>query len=200
MLQTCAVSCADLPFSSPFCCPVARRNRGRQLLPSPRRKSKTHTSPPLRKPPLNGNGLAVLTWHKIALGPDVYTVTTPAKLAQQLAFLKEQNATVIRLEDAVRLVKSGQSLPPRAVSLGFDDGFKSCYTRVFPSSQEIQLARDALHLPRLDRKRRRFAVVGRSASDAAFGPVRCAISHNGPPKSGADGRQKRAKLRRTTAP
>ena len=99
---------------------------------APASQIKTHTSPPFRPSAANGNGLAVLTWHKIALGPDVYTVTTPEKFAAQLAFLKAQNATVLRLEDAVHLVKSGQQLPPRAVALGFDDGFKSCYTRVFP--------------------------------------------------------------------
>lgn len=93
---------------------------------------KTHTSPPLRKPASNAGGLAVLTWHRIAQGPSIYTVTTPEKFARQLAFLKERNATVLRLEDAVRLVKEGKPLPPRAVALGFDDGFKSCFTRVFP--------------------------------------------------------------------
>ncbi len=93
---------------------------------------KSHTSPPLRKPGPSDNGVAVLTWHKIAPGPNSYTVTTPEKFAQQLAFLKAQHATVMRLEDAVRLVKAGKPLPPRAVALGFDDGFKSCYTRVFP--------------------------------------------------------------------
>ncbi len=93
---------------------------------------KTHTAPPLRKPASSENGLAALTWHKIAQGPDSYTVTTPEKFAAQLAFLKARNANVMRLEDAVRLAKEGKPLPPRAVALGFDDGFKSCYTRVFP--------------------------------------------------------------------
>ncbi len=78
------------------------------------------------------NGIAVLTWHRIAEHPDQYTVTPPAKFADELAFLHEEGANVMRLQDAINMVKAGQPLPPRAVALGFDDGFKSCYTQVFP--------------------------------------------------------------------
>ncbi|BCM91228.1 poly-beta-1,6-N-acetyl-D-glucosamine N-deacetylase [Abditibacteriota bacterium] len=96
----------------------------------------TQSSPPLLKPKpgakFSKNGLAVLTWHRIAERPDQYTVTPPAKFADELAFLHEEGANVMRLEDAVRMVKAGQPLPERAVALGFDDGFKSCYTEVFP--------------------------------------------------------------------
>ena len=96
---------------------------------------KTHTSPPLHKPLTAqqlSNGLAVLTWHRIAEHPAQYTVTTPTKFAQELAVLHDAGANVMRIEDAVKRVKAGIALPPRAVALCFDDGFKTCYTEVFP--------------------------------------------------------------------
>ncbi|RYX80520.1 polysaccharide deacetylase family protein [bacterium] len=100
-------------------------------------QTKTHTSLPLQVPkrltgPGGKNSIAVLTWHRISERPDQYTVTPPSKFAEELAFLHEEGANVMRLQDAVELIKAGKPLPERAVSLGFDDGFKSCYTEVFP--------------------------------------------------------------------
>jgi len=55
-----------------------------------------------------------------------------AELIAQFSWLKENNYHPVSLDDIVQASKGKHRLPPNAVLLTFDDGFRSVYTQVFP--------------------------------------------------------------------
>jgi biofilm PGA synthesis lipoprotein PgaB len=63
--------------------------------------------------------------------PDPYAVST-RQLAQQFEWLRENGYHVIAVDDILAARTGQRPLPPKAVLLTFDDGYKSFYTRVFP--------------------------------------------------------------------
>jgi len=84
-----------------------------------------------------GDDFLVLCYH------DVRDQHAPAEVADatavgvrqliaQFAWLREHGYTVISLEQALAAKAGKASLPPKAVMLTFDDGLRSCYTRVYP--------------------------------------------------------------------
>lgn len=54
-----------------------------------------------------------------------------AGFRNQLDYLQE-NYTIIRIEDVIAAIRSGEGLPPRAALLTFDDGYAEHYDLVFP--------------------------------------------------------------------
>ncbi|HEV8520559.1 MAG TPA: poly-beta-1,6-N-acetyl-D-glucosamine N-deacetylase PgaB [Burkholderiales bacterium] len=77
----------------------------------------------------------VLGYHDVrddpTSAPDRYTVST-ANLLQHFAWLRENGFNVVSI-DAILAARAGtKPLPPKAVLLTFDDGYRSAYTRVFP--------------------------------------------------------------------
>lgn len=77
--------------------------------------------------------LLVLGWHNIAPtwgfpgSGDAYGEA----FARQLALLRRY-ATVVPLDHALSVVRAGRSLPPRAVALTFDDGYRDQLTLAAP--------------------------------------------------------------------
>src|SRR4051812_23337545 len=59
-------------------------------------------------------------------------------LERQLRLLKRL-ATVVPLETAVGALAEGRSLPPRAVALTFDDGYRDNLTVAVPMLQQLEL-------------------------------------------------------------
>jgi len=55
-----------------------------------------------------------------------------AELIAQFSWLKENGYHPVSLEDIVQASKGRQKLPPNAILLTFDDGYRSVYTHVFP--------------------------------------------------------------------
>ncbi len=55
-----------------------------------------------------------------------------SELIAQFAWLKENGYHPVSLDDIIEARKGTRSLPPHAVLLTFDDGFRSVYTHVFP--------------------------------------------------------------------
>ncbi len=84
--------------------------------------------------------LTVLCWHNVN-----GTWSFPARpgagiagLAQQLRALR-RFATVVPLESALEKLFRGQSLPPRAVALTFDDGYRDNLTLALPMLEALGL-------------------------------------------------------------
>ncbi len=77
----------------------------------------------------------VLCYHDVARDvrdpPDPYAVDA-GQLALQFAWLRENGYRVVSLDDVIAAREGRRSLPPKAVLLTFDDGYRSFYTRVFP--------------------------------------------------------------------
>ncbi|MFC1844983.1 polysaccharide deacetylase family protein, partial [Thermodesulfobacteriota bacterium] len=79
-----------------------------------------------------GEGVTVLIYHRF--GENRYPSTNIAveRFREQLEFLKNNNYTVISLEQLVRSLKGGLRLPDRSVVITIDDGYRSVYTEAWP--------------------------------------------------------------------
>lgn len=78
--------------------------------------------------------LTVLCYHDVVdsmEGADPDAVTT-AEFSSQMMLLKTQGYNVISVQDYLDFKAGKKPLPPKAVMLTFDDGYKSYYTHVFP--------------------------------------------------------------------
>lgn len=77
----------------------------------------------------------VLNYHDIPddvrSQPDRYSLDA-GKLVREFAWLHDQGYHPVSLEQIVAAREHGAPLPPKAVLLSFDDGYRSFYTRVFP--------------------------------------------------------------------
>ncbi len=58
-------------------------------------------------------------------------IVSPAAFEKQLSFLKRNNYNVLPLEKMIDLISEGK-LPPKAIALTFDDGYRDFYTYAFP--------------------------------------------------------------------
>ncbi|MBU0620228.1 MAG: poly-beta-1,6-N-acetyl-D-glucosamine N-deacetylase PgaB [Gammaproteobacteria bacterium] len=80
----------------------------------------------------------VLCYHNVLddplADPEKFTVRT-AELVQQFSWLKEHGYSVISVTDLLDAREGKRPLPPKAVMLTFDDGYRSFYTHVYPLLQ-----------------------------------------------------------------
>lgn len=77
---------------------------------------------------------AVLAYHDVVDDPGALTYDgiTTRVLATQFEWLRANGYRVISIDDILAAERGERRLPPRAVLLTFDDGYRSFYTRVFP--------------------------------------------------------------------
>jgi len=78
--------------------------------------------------------LPVIMYHSISPAPvkgDLLAVSA-GTFERQMRFLKEHRYNVIRVEDLNDYAGGRKKIPPRAVAVTFDDGFKDNYTNAFP--------------------------------------------------------------------
>src|SRR5690606_34181443 len=65
--------------------------------------------------------------------PDqTYVSVSTEHLVEQFAWLRENGYQPVSVDQILTASKGGTPLPPRALLLTFDDGYRSFYTRVFP--------------------------------------------------------------------
>jgi peptidoglycan/xylan/chitin deacetylase (PgdA/CDA1 family) len=80
---------------------------------------------------------AILTYHSISNGSSPLLIS-PSLFLEQMEWLK-RNAAVISLEDLVRWLNRGATLPARTVALTFDDGFEDFYSNAAPVLLRLDL-------------------------------------------------------------
>ena len=80
----------------------------------------------------DGTGATVLIYHRF--GEDTYPTTNiaVARFREQLEFLKNNDYTVIPLQQLVQLLQKGTKLPERSVVITIDDGYRSVYENAWP--------------------------------------------------------------------
>ncbi|MRH78938.1 polysaccharide deacetylase family protein [Spiribacter sp. C176] len=67
----------------------------------------------------------VLMYHRVGESAHPSTNVTADQFAEHLAYLAENDYTVVSLEEVVAWLEQGASLPPRAVAITFDDAYSS---------------------------------------------------------------------------
>lgn len=79
----------------------------------------------------------VLVYHRVGESAHPSTNVTVAQFAEHLAYLADNDYAVVPLADVVAWLEQGAPLPPRAVSITFDDA----YTSVGSEAHEMLAAR-----------------------------------------------------------
>ncbi|WNR46786.1 polysaccharide deacetylase family protein [Paenibacillus roseipurpureus] len=77
------------------------------------------------------NKALFLTYHHLD-EQESYITITPAKFKQHLQVLKDKHYNVIPIEDYVCFHNHRKTLPPNAVVITFDDGYRSFYEKAYP--------------------------------------------------------------------
>ena len=80
----------------------------------------------------SGGKLRVLMYHRVSSDPsrDILSVT-PFSFAEQMKWLREEGYTVLPVEEALSRLDEG-TLPDRAISITFDDGYRDNFEEAFP--------------------------------------------------------------------
>ncbi len=80
--------------------------------------------------------LRVLVYHRICNMPREtsleYWNVPPAQFDLQMHYLREHGYNVFTVGEAYRMIHAGQPLPPKAVSITFDDGYHNNYEFAYP--------------------------------------------------------------------
>jgi poly-beta-1,6-N-acetyl-D-glucosamine N-deacetylase len=89
---------------------------------------------PVDLPAPDGRSFLSICWHNVEdEEPDqTYLGVTARRFVEQLGWLKANGWTAITLDRLIAARDGREALPPRAVLLSFDDGFRSFYTHVMP--------------------------------------------------------------------
>ncbi len=80
----------------------------------------------------------VLQYHHIDTKTPNSTSTSPQLFIQHMKHLKDNNYTVISLNDLVLKVKTNSLGDEKLVAITFDDGYESVYTHAFPTLKKYQ--------------------------------------------------------------
>ena len=80
----------------------------------------------------------VLVYHRFSDEGPKSTSTSPKVFNQHLAYLQDNEFTVLPLKTVIKKLQSKESLPLNCVSLTADDGFLSIYKEAFPLLTQYQ--------------------------------------------------------------
>ena len=81
----------------------------------------------------------VLLYHHVATGTPPSTSISPEDFRAHLDYLRDNNFSVLPLDELVQSLHSRTPLPDRAVAITFDDGYSSIYETAFPLLQEYDM-------------------------------------------------------------
>lgn len=84
------------------------------------------------KPIQRDFSIPVLNYHSIDVNPNNNAVLDPAKLEQQLIYLKEEGYTPLTLQQFLDIWDGKTEAPPKPVLLTFDDGYADNHTNAMP--------------------------------------------------------------------
>jgi peptidoglycan/xylan/chitin deacetylase (PgdA/CDA1 family) len=76
----------------------------------------------------------ILMYHSIQPQPPLENrlAASPQAFERQMDFLKRNHYRVLKLEELANLMRQKKKIPPRAIAITFDDGYKDNYTYTFP--------------------------------------------------------------------
>ncbi|MDD4953999.1 MAG: polysaccharide deacetylase family protein [Candidatus Omnitrophica bacterium] len=66
-------------------------------------------------------------------------IVNPRTFRRQMHFLKTHRYNVLPLEELVDLIAQKKNIPPKAIAITFDDGYRDNYTNAFPVLKEFGL-------------------------------------------------------------
>ena len=81
---------------------------------------------------LPASAVVILQYHHVSEDTPSVTSVTPAQFKAQMAFIKENEFTVLPLEEVVASIKNGDTLPDKALAITFDDGYASIADNAHP--------------------------------------------------------------------
>ena len=83
------------------------------------------------------NQVVILQYHHVDYGTPAATSITPELFDQHIQYLQQHDYVVVSLEDAITALRTGKSLPDRAVAITVDDGYRSVYTEIYPRLKHL---------------------------------------------------------------
>ncbi len=82
------------------------------------------------------SGVALI-YHHVASDTPPSTSISPEDFRGHLEYLRDNQFTVMKLDEMVEKLQQRQPLPDRAIAITFDDGYISIYETAFPMLQEF---------------------------------------------------------------
>ena len=86
------------------------------------------------------NGISILMYHQVGDFPPMKlhraSYTNLAQFRRHLALLRHWRANVLSMSEALSALRGERPIPPRAVVLTFDDGYRSFFTDAVPLLRE----------------------------------------------------------------
>lgn len=85
-----------------------------------------------------GVDVPIIMYHAVSAVESIQNdyVISPSEFESDLLYLHEQGYTTVFMEDLIKFVNSGGSLPEKPVVLTFDDGYYNNYLYVYPLLQK----------------------------------------------------------------
>jgi len=88
------------------------------------------------------NELTIFSYHEIAekdKAIDANYAVTPEHFDQQMRWLIDNGYNFVNVDDILNYRNNGKKLPPKAVFITFDDGYKVTYTNAFPILKKYKI-------------------------------------------------------------
>ena len=85
-------------------------------------------------------GVKILMYHWISGDPGQrlrHWGVTPDQFRSQMRFLKDEGYRTMSLGEVVEIVRGARSIPPRAIALTFDDGYRDFLHEAVPTLREL---------------------------------------------------------------
>lgn len=83
----------------------------------------------------------IIMYHSVSLvsDPDKKLEISVGAFERQMRFLKKHHYNVLTLENLANLIGQKKKIPPRAIAVTFDDGYKDNYTHAFPILKKYKI-------------------------------------------------------------
>lgn len=78
----------------------------------------------------------ILVYHHVSDSTPFSTSISPTKFREHLQFFKDNQMSILSLEQALALLNSHNALPERSIVITFDDGYKNIYEQAWPLLKE----------------------------------------------------------------
>lgn len=79
----------------------------------------------------------ILQYHHVSTTTPRVTSVNAAEFRQHLEYLRDNDFTVLRLEEVVQALRNGSTLPDKTAAITFDDGYRNNYDTAFPLLREF---------------------------------------------------------------